>query len=307
MRVNKLIVYPVVILSMILWSFSFIWYKEVFVYYKPITVIFFRLLISAVFLLILNRILNKQQIIHRADYKTFALLSFLQPFLYFLCESYGMNYVSSTIGAVIISTIPLFTPFIASYMFKEKLSFLNILGMIVSFMGILLIIFKKNMELTASPKGVLLMFLAVFAAVGYSAIVLKLTAKYNSFTIIATQNTIGIFLFLPLFFIFDYQQFITVQFSWHAIKYLVYLAVFASSLAFILFTFSIKILGLTKANMFTNVIPIFTAIFAYFLLKEEITVQKTLGIIVVVAGLFLSQFNYLTFKKRRKFFFKKIY
>ena len=56
-----------------------------------------------------------------------------------------------------------------------------------------------------------------------------------------------------------------------------------------LYTYSLKHLGITRASSFTNVIPVLTAVFAYFMLNEELTPIKMLGIGVVVLGLFLSQ------------------
>jgi drug/metabolite transporter (DMT)-like permease len=67
------------------------------------------------------------------------------------------------------------------------------------------------------------------------------------------------------------------------------LAVFASCGAFILFAFSVRYLGIIKANVFTNFIPVFTALFAFMLLGDKLTVQNFIGMFVVILGLFMSQ------------------
>ena len=56
----------------------------------------------------------------------FYLLSFFEPFCYFLGESYGMRYISSTLGSIIIATIPIFTPFLVFIFHKKKISWLNV-------------------------------------------------------------------------------------------------------------------------------------------------------------------------------------
>jgi drug/metabolite transporter (DMT)-like permease len=71
----------------------------------------------------------------------------------------------------------------------------------------------------------------------------------------------------------------------------VLLAVFASCGAFILFAYSVRYLGITRSNVFSNSIPVFTAIFAFILLNEVLTLQNLAGMIIVIAGLFLSQIN----------------
>lgn len=283
-------IYLSAILAMVFWSFSFIWYKEVLVLYKPISLVLIRLIISSTLLFAVMATLGKLDRILRKDIKTFILLSFLSPFLYFLGESYGVSYMSSTLAAVIIATIPLFSPIGAYYYLKERISMMNFLGIVVSVVGVAIVIFHDGFELIdVSLIGIGFMSLAVVSALGYSLIIKKMTDRYNVFTIVAYQNLIGIFFFLPLFFMLDFKHFIQVKPTWDVIIPLLNLGVFASTFAFIFFTYSIKNLGISRANIFTNAIPVLTAIFAYFILGEVITTLKLVGILVVVLGLFLSQ------------------
>jgi drug/metabolite transporter (DMT)-like permease len=69
------------------------------------------------------------------------------------------------------------------------------------------------------------------------------------------------------------------------------LAAFASCGAFILFAYSVEKIGITKANVFTNSIPVFTAFFSFILLGDKMTVQNITGMAIVIAGLFMSQMN----------------
>jgi drug/metabolite transporter (DMT)-like permease len=48
-------------------------------------------------------------------------------------------------------------------------------------------------------------------------------------------------------------------------------------------------MGISKANVFTNCIPVFTALFSFILFREKLTLQQIVGMIIVIAGLFLSQ------------------
>ena len=85
-----------------------------------------------------------------------------------------MQYVSTTVAAILIATIPLFTAFFAFFLLKEKLHSNNYFGFALSFVGVVLVIIadKENME--ASYKGIMLMLLAVVSAVGYGFFVKKL-------------------------------------------------------------------------------------------------------------------------------------
>ena len=96
-------------------------------------------------------------------------------------------------------------------------------------------------------------------------------------------------MFLPLFLIFDLHDFATAGHTFKALLNLGYLAIFGSSIAFILFNYSIKNIGATRTETFSNLIPVLTAVFAWFMLGEELGPKKVIGILVVLAGLFLSQ------------------
>ena len=289
MKKELITAYISVILAMTFWSLTYVWYKMVFETYHPITTVFLRLVLSSVILVVLMAPFGQLQKPAWQDLKYFLLVTLFQPFLYFLCESFGVSLVSSTISAVIISTIPLFSPFATSYFFREKILRFNIIGIVISIIGVGMVIFERGEDVEATPLGILLLFLAVAAGIGYSIVVKKLSGKYNSISIVTYHNIIGIFFYLPLFLLFDWKHFIDTGFQSQAVLPLLELAVFGSSFAFIFFTFSIKKIGVTKSNAFTNAIPVLTAIFAFFLLGETLTVIKMGGIGLVIAGLFMSQ------------------
>lgn len=242
--------------------------------------------------------LKRLQKIQKGDLKYFILVSIFNPFLYFLGESYGVKFVSSTLAAVIIATIPLFTSFTSSFFLNEKITKMNILGILVSILGVGFVIFNKGETIDASPFGIGMLSFAVVAAIGYTLVLKKLTIKYNSTTVVTYHNFIGIFLFAPLFFIIDYPEFKLIGFSTDAWIPLLKLAIFGSSFAFIFFTFSIKRIGIAKANAFTNLIPVFTAIIAFFVLNEIINMNKITGISLVICGLFLTQIKTSGLRKR---------
>jgi len=174
-------------------------------------------------------------------------------------------------------------------MIKEKVSVSIISGLVFSFVGILLMLINPDLSLNASPKGVLLLFLAVFAAVVYSIIIRKVSHEYNTVTILTYQNLIGALYFLPLFLVFDFNHFITVKPNRELVLAMLQLAFFASTLAYIFFIVAIKKIGVVKANIFTNLIPVFTGIFSFFLLDEKFTFFKIVGMILVLSGVLVSQ------------------
>ena len=271
------------------WSFSFIWFKVAYQGYNPITVVIFRLIIAALLITVIAAFLKRLQKPSKEDFRLFVLMAFFEPFIYFLGESYGLKYVSSTVAAVIVATIPLISPVFAWYFFREKLKWMNVAGLTFSFVGVGLVVLNGSFQFNASPLGVGLEFIAVFAAIAYSVVLRKLVFKYNTMSIIAYQNIIGIVFFLPVWLVVDFNDFISRPFHPEAFQAIVFLAVFASTLAFVFFTQSIRQIGVNRSNTFINLIPVFVAILSYFILKESLGTQQIAGIFIVVVGLFLAQ------------------
>lgn len=152
-----------------------------------------------------------------------------------------------------------------------------------------MIIFENDFSLQAPLAGLLLLFLAVFSAIGYATVIKKIPSSYNVFNVIMYQNMIGVFYFIPVFLIFDYHRFSLSDVTGSALQAMLMLAVFASTLAFILFTYGVRQVGVIRANIWVNTIPVFTAITAWMVLDEVLTLQKMVGIFVVVGGVMLSQ------------------
>lgn len=286
-------VYFLVILAMIFWGFSFVTFKIANESFRPITIVFFRLFVSIFFLFGFALLFKRLNRIKRKDQKWFLLMALVEPFFYFLGEAYGLTMVTATIGAVIISTIPLIVPFGAYYLYKEKLTPMNYLGLVISFGGVLLVVLNKSGGLAANPLGILLMFVAVLSAVSYTLVVKRLADDYTPITITAYQSFYGLLMFIPLFLIFEVPQLDYSQVSTSSLLAVVYLGVFGSGICFVFMTIGIRELGAAKSNIFANLIPVVTAILSFFLLKEAMPLLKILGIFIVILGLLLSQISSL--------------
>jgi drug/metabolite transporter (DMT)-like permease len=213
------------------------------------------------------------------------------PFLYFMGESYGLRSLSPTVGAVIIGTIPLIAPFAGRFFYQERVTLRHVLGILMSFAGVTLVLYEIGMGLTASPVGVLLQFCAVFAAVGYTVVLHRISRRMNNISIIFFQGGLGALYFLPFWLVLEARSFLNTPLDTPALFAVFKLALFASTVAFIFFTYSVRHLGITKSNMFVNMVPVFTALFAWQVLGNTLTTQKIVGIVFVISGLFFAQLN----------------
>ena len=292
MKLNsKVKTYSAVVLAMIFWSFSFIWFKEANKTFYPLTIVFIRLLFSGIIMAIFLIATKNLVKIKKPDRKLFMMLALFEPFFYFIGESFGLTYVSATVCSVLISTIPVVATIGAWLIFKERLKAINYGGIILSFIGVLVFILNKDGSLSFNIKGLGFLLLAVITAVGYNLTLSRLIGNYSPVFIVGVQNLIGAVLFLPLFIILDFHHFFSTPFTFNLFKPIIELAFFASCGAFILFAYSVGKMGITKANVFSNCIPVFTALFSFVLLDEKLTFQNILGMAIVIAGLVMSQMN----------------
>lgn len=275
--------------AMAFWSLTFVFFKIANRSCPQLTIVFLRLLVSTVFLVAIAAVSGRFNRIRKKDAGLFVILALVNPFLYFIAESTGLTLISATLTAVIVSTIPLFVPVGAWLFFRERMTALNVGGLIISFAGVMVVIIERDFTFRASVPGVLVMFGAVLLAVSYTLLAKRLVRDYNSFTIVTVQNIIGTVLMAPLVLAFDLPELKGTGFDFATWSSILYLAVFGSSLAFILFNNSIRLIGAAKTDAFSNIIPVLTAVFAYLVLGESIDLRKVTGIAIVLGGLFLSQ------------------
>ena len=291
MKLGKPFVYFAILLSMTFWGMSFIWTDSLLQKgYPPMSVVLIRLILVAIMLGGACMAAGKIEKIRTGDRKFFLLMAVLEPFLYFIGETYGIKITGSpTLASIVVSLMPLFSPFAGIYFYDEKLSRNNLLGIVLSIAGVCMVLVANENHTRNVIAGVSLFMLAVVSAIFYSVVVKKLADCYNPFTIVVYQNVIGVFYFLPFVLIFEREELFAVSFTVsNAVPFLM-LAVFASGLAFLLFIVAIKTLGITKTNIFVTLIPILTLFFAYLITGEPITIVGLTGVCVVVAGLILSQ------------------
>ena len=265
--------------------------------FQPMTLITLRLVIASALLFAVSIISGKFQRLRKKDVGLFLLLAFFEPFVYYVGETYGLTMVESTLAAVIVSTIPLFAPVLAFLVLKERIKWVSVAGIIVSLLGVFFVIYEPIGGLNVNPWGVALLFLAVFAAICYATTLRKIPTHYSSLNVIFYQSLLGLIYFVPTFLITDYSTIKQLKVSAESLMALCMLSVFASVIAFVLFAWAVRKVGVTRTNVFVNLIPVFTAIFSWLILKEQITLLKWFGIAVVVVGLFVSQWGKVKFNK----------
>ena len=290
---SKLLTYVASSFAIILWGMSYIWTDKLIALNLPIFYfVFVRILLAGLILFLFNTAYARIKRIQRQDLGKFMLLAFFEPFIYFICETYGLKETGSpTISALIIATIPIFSIAAGRIFFKEKVTALNIVGVVLSLVGIVLVAMAHGELGKNFILGIMLLVIAVIAEVGHASITKSLSGNYSSQIIVMYQFLIGSVYLLPLFLWKGLDGFNAELYLSGDVWYpLICLAILCSSLAFSLWVSTIKNLGVAKSSIFSALIPVVTALIAW-LLGTQMTPLQRGGIAISTLGVVLSQYS----------------
>ncbi len=294
------------IISMIIWSVSGIAIKHALIVLPPFTMIIMRFVPSVLLMLVIGLLCRKNplfglQKLEWQDLPLFLIAGFCQPFLYYLLETFTYDALNSpTIAETLLSTSPLLSPIFAAFLLRERVTKNNVIGIIISTAGVfaLSLIGSTNYSI-GNYWGILLAFAAVSAAVIDSIMMRKVPMRYSSLSFIFYAQVVSLLFFIPIWFwkegpqvlqSLDWSQLSTFHSPLStAVLCTAYLTVFASVIAFILFCYALRQVGVTQANAFNNIRPAFTALWMFLFFGEHLPYGKWLGMILIIVGLFVCQ------------------
>lgn len=288
---------------MIIWSVSGIAIKHALVVFPPFTMIVLRFVPSVLLMLIVGWVRRQHSLfclqkLEWKDVPLFLIAGFCQPFLYYMLETYAYDALNSpTIAETLLSTSPLLSPLFAAVLLREKVTRNNIVGIVISTAGVFVLSLMGGSDYSiGSYWGIVLAFAAVSAAVIDSIMMRKAPMRYSALSFVFYTQLVSLMFFIPIWWIkegpavfdngqwtMDNGQFVT------AIGCVAYLTVFASVIAFILFCYALRQIGVTKANAFNNIRPAFTALWMLLFFGEQLPAAKWVGMVLIIVGLFVCQ------------------
>lgn len=299
MKDSKTLTFILLILSTGFWGVSFVMTKELLdVPHMTVPILIaLRMAVATAVMLPALALARKLERVRREDIKWFLLLALCEPFIYNLCETNGIDNVSSSLASVIIATIPLFVPFGMWLGYRKRIKPAMLIGVVMSLGGVGIMLVGGE-ALTGSLKGLLFLSGAVFIAVVYTLILVKIVDHYQPVTITVYQNLIGLVYYLPLAFLSassDKFQFSFFNFQFQDWLFLLALGICCSTLAYVFYNRGVRHLGASEACIFNNAIPVVTFFVALSLPglahPETFSWLKLLGIIIVISGVIIAQYE----------------
>jgi drug/metabolite transporter (DMT)-like permease len=271
------------------WSGNFIFGKFVINEFTPLWITFLRWLISILILFPLASFYEK------ANYKDILKTSWLQLSLMGLFGGVLVNiftysaleYTSPTNVALVSALCPAVTMIFSFFLLKEKVSRLQLLGFIISLIGVVIILTNGNILKIFHTQYNVGDLLAIVAVLSWSiyTIICKKSSNIPPITTTALSSLMGVLIMIP-FVIAQPVAFYKVTLL--GITGILYISIFTSVCAFILFNISVRIVGANAASMSWNLVPIYTAIIT-ILLGQPLYSSQIWGGLIALTGLLLTK------------------
>ena len=203
---------------------------------------------------------------------------------------FALNYTQVINAVLMLSAIPAATIVLSSLMKIEKTNIFQLIGLLVSIVGIGSIIsngdFQKIISLDFN-KGDIWMLVCVITWSLYSTLLKKNKFKFSQFTLIQLMVSVGILFLIPQFF---YEKSIGLELNLDKNFFLIltYVAIFPAIAAYYFWQKGIELIGPNRASMFIQLMPLFSAIMAIIIFKEKFEMYHFVGAFFILSGIYLS-------------------
>lgn len=272
----------------LIYGVSFTIAKDVMpTYIKPYGFILLRVFGAAILFWLVSFFGPKEKI-QRNDFPRIIAAAFFGVALNMLTFFKGLNYTSPISASVIMVTTPIIVLILSAIIMKERMESRKILGILLGLFGTgFLILYGKSIgNATNASLGNFLVFINAVSYGFYLIIVKKLMDKYNAFTFVKWIYTFGLLMVIP----FGWSEYQDIQ--WESIPTIilweiVFVVVFTTFFTYLFNLVSMRELKPTTVAVFIYLQPLFAAIFAMSLGKDQLTWVKVLSAVLIFVGVYL--------------------
>jgi len=289
---SNLLAYIFLFLTVTFWAGNFVVGKFASLYNVPPFSLnfyrwFFAWLILAPFTL--PEIFKKRDYIIN-NYKLFIVLGVTSITIFNSIVYYSLNFTQVISGVLMISTIPVMIMFFSSILKIEKTNIFQIFGVILSFLGVIIIITKANLEILKNlyfNKGDITMVIAMFSWALYSTLLKKQKYEISQLSLLQVVMSFGLVFLIPVYFI-EYQLGFRITLHKPFFLILSYVVLLPGLASFILWIKGISMIGANRSGVFLHLMPILSAIMAMIIFNEKFMFYHMLGAGFIIIGILLS-------------------
>jgi drug/metabolite transporter (DMT)-like permease len=290
-----MLTYIKLILTAVFWGGTFIAGKIVAQDVQPFSAAFLRFAIASAFLVLITwRVEGKLPRIERSLVLPIFLLGLTGVFAYNVFFFKGLQSIDAGRAALIIALNPVMISLLSSILFKEELTPIKTIGILLSVIGAMTVISRGNpLHLFQGHLGwgELNIFGCVLSWVSFSLIGKSVLGKISPLISICYSSLAGTAALIVPAMLEGLWTFLP---SYSSITWLglFYLGFFGTVLGFVWYYEGIKKIGPTKAGLFINVVPLSAVVLAFFLLNEPLTLSLLIGAILVSTGIYLTNMRF---------------
>ncbi len=287
---SKLFTYIEAMFAVIVWGASFIATKIALREISPVTAVWLRFSMGVIILGLAVALRNQLSLLRRSEWAYFALLGFLGVTLHQWLQSNGLQTSEAGTTAWIVSMTPVFMAVLGWIVLKEKLGWIKIAGILLAFIGVLIVVSKGDIRSISigkfgAPGDKLILISALNWAV-FSALSRRGLKTHSATLMMFYVMSFG-WLFISILF-FARQNIseigkLTIN-GWFGITFL---GVFCSGLAYIAWYDALQALTTAQTGVFLYIEPLIAVVVAFFILGEAITSALLIGGAVIILGVWL--------------------
>ncbi len=274
------------IVTVAMWGYSFVSSKVLLDNgLGPVHIYFYRFVLAYLMVLFISH--KRLWASNWRDEGLFVVCALTSGSLYFIAENTALQYTLTTNVSLLTSLSPLITTMLVGLVYKtEKFGIGTGLGSAIAVAGVACVVFNSSTSLEVRPLGDFLALAAAFSWAFYSLILRRLNAHYDVWFITRKTFFYGILTSIP-FLIFEpeSQSVATIISRPEVYANLLFLGLGASTIAYVLWAYTVKTVGAVKANNYMYLQSIVTLIVSAIVLGEHVNFIGYLGIFLILAGL----------------------
>lgn len=289
---QRITAYIEVTFAVIVWGASFIATKVALRDLAPVTVVWMRFAIGVIILGAAAAIKRQLSLPTRRDLVYFAVLGFLGITFHQWLQSTGLVTAQASTTAWIVATTPVFIAILSTIFLREKLSWLQAIGIILAAGGVLLVVSKGDVVSLfeghfGEPGDILIMISAVNWAV-FSILSRRGLQVHQATQMMFYVMVIGWLFTSALFFSTDTIADIS-HLTWESVLGVAFLGVFCSGLAYIAWYDGLQAVPASQVGAFLFIEPLVAVIVAWAFLGEPLLLSAIAGGLVILLGVRLVQ------------------
>ncbi|WP_366922244.1 DMT family transporter [Metallumcola ferriviriculae] len=285
--------YGLLVLANMFWAGNFVVGSVLTTRFSPVQLVYMRWIIATIILIPLTYSkLNNYQWWNKivSHWRQLLIMAFTGIFLYSTLVYLALRFTNPVNASIVNGANPMVLTLLGFLLLKEKVNGQQVLGMGISFLGVIWVVSNGSWELLRSFRlniGDVLMLVNIFIWGIYSIATKKVTKELSALEATALSGILSIFLMFPPVAV-DYSTNSQLQFSLGSVLGILYIAIFSSVLAYLCWNQGIKQIGPGRAGIFMNLIPVFAAILAFIFLDQHLTFDQLIGGTLVAAGVYLT-------------------